>query len=138
MRVASRRDAAKARPKAPPEMPLATIPPPFAGSGSSQPESAGVIVIATTKDQASIATTEIATVPTKSPEGPGSRIIGMKVSAVVTVEASSGAASRPTASPTASTRAMPAARRRRISSVITMAASTSRPSATIMPVTDIW
>ncbi len=57
---------------------------------------------------------------------------------VVTVEASSGMARRRTASPTARSRPMPRASRWRTSSVMTMAASTRRPSATISPVTDIW
>ena len=99
---------------------------------------AGVTVSATTSDQTSISTTATAMAPTKSPAGPGKRIIGVKASAVVTVEARSGAVSRRTASPTASARSMPASRRRRTSSTITIAASTSRPSATMRPVTDIW
>ena len=82
--------------------------------------------------------TDFAIEPTKSPTGPGSSAIGAKASTVVSVEAASGAASRRTEAPTASTRATPAAMRLRISSVITIAASTSRPSATISPVTDIW
>ena len=57
---------------------------------------------------------------------------------VVTVEARSGAKRRRTASDTAASRAIPAAMRLPTSSVITMAASTSSPSATMRPVTDIW
>ena len=75
--------------------------------------------------------------PTKSPGGPGSSTIGMNASAVVTVEASSGAKSLRTDERTASSRGAPSARRRRTSSVMTIAASTSSPSATIMPVSDI-
>jgi hypothetical protein len=97
-----------------------------------------VIVMATTKDHVSMMTTASAMEPTKSPAGPGSRIIGMKLSAVVAVEAKSGMVSRPTLSATARDRGAPPRRRRAISSVITMPASTSRPSATIMPVTLIW
>ena len=91
-----------------------------------------------TKDQTSITTTAMAMEPTKSPAGPGRRRSGRKERIVVTVEAKSGMKRRRTASATASMRVMPAARRLPISSVITMAASTRRPSATMSPVTDIW
>jgi hypothetical protein len=46
-------------------------------------------------------TTARAMEPTKSPAGPGSRIIGVKLSAVVAVDANSGMVSRPTLSATA-------------------------------------
>jgi hypothetical protein len=82
-------------------------------------------------------TTAMAMEPTKSPAGPGSKINGVKESAVVTVDANSGANSRLTDRRTASTRAMPLASRWPTSSVITMPASTKRPSATMRPVTDI-
>jgi hypothetical protein len=106
-------------------------------SRSHQPETAGVIVTAITKDQTSITTTAMAMEPTKSPAGPGRRRSGRKERIVVTVEAKSGMKRRRTESATASMRVMPATRRLRISSVITMAASTRRPSATMSPVTDI-
>ncbi len=99
---------------------------------------AGVMVTATTKDQASITITEIAMEPTKSPAGPGSSRSGRKDRIVVTVEAASGMVSRRTDPATASSRVRPAVSRLPTSSVITMAASTSRPSATINPVTLIW
>ena len=57
---------------------------------------------------------------------------------MVTVEAASGIVSRRTDPATASSRDNPALRRLPTSSVITMAASTKRPSATISPVTLIW
>ena len=82
--------------------------------------------------------TEIAIEPTKSPAGPGSIAIGRKASTVVTVDAKSGTASRRTAPPTACSRSWPVVSLRRTWSTMTMAASTSRPRATIRPVTDIW
>jgi hypothetical protein len=89
---AQRSEAAKIRATAPAEIPRDSTPPPNFG-GMARPARAGVIVTATTKDQSSITTTAIAIEPTKSPAGPGSRIIGAKPSTVVAVEANSGRAS---------------------------------------------
>ena len=107
-------------------------------AGSSQPASAGVSVSASASEATSMMMTDLAIEPTKSPTGPGRSAIGMKASTVVSVEASSGTARVRTERRIASSRGVPSARRLRISSVITMAASTSRPRATIIPVTDIW
>ena len=81
--------------------------------------------------------TEIAIEPTKSPAGPGNSTMGVKASAVVTVEARRGTASLSMELPTAASLARPFSRAFRISSVMTIAASTRRPSATMRPVTDI-
>lgn len=133
LRTDQRRLAEKTRPIGPEGRPPDNRPPDPAGR--IQPAIAGVIVTATTKDQTSMMTTAIAMDPTKSPAGPGRRIIGVKLSAVVAVDAKSGMVRRPTAPRTASSRGRPERRRRAISSVITMPASTRRPRATIMPVT---
>ena len=76
--------------------------------------------------------------PTNSPTAPGNSTIGMNASTVVAVELSSGNHSRRSVAATAGITGSPRARRARIASVTTMALSTSRPSATISPVTDIW
>ena len=96
------------------------------------------MVSARISEATSMMITAIAMAPTKSPGGPGNRAMGMKASAVVTVEASSGTASRRIAAETACSRAVPRSSFLRISSDMTIPASTSRPSATIRPVSDIW
>ena len=103
----------------------------------NRPAIAGVMVIARTNETTSIMITDQAIEPTKSPAGPGNKAIGIKARTVVIVDASKGAHNRLTDSPTALTACMPSSSRRLISSDITMAASTSKPRATISPVTDI-
>ena len=66
----------------------------FEPAGIIQPATAGVTVKAMNKDQNNITTNAIAMEPTKSPAGPGNKIIGVKASAVVAVEANKGAARR--------------------------------------------
>ena len=132
-RTTKRSTTRSARPNGPSVDPFA----PASPAGRIHPATAAVIVIATANDHSSMMITAIAIEPTKSPAAPGSSASGMNDSAVVTVEASSGANSRRTESPTASMREAPARSRLPISSVTTMAASTSRPSATMSPVSDI-
>ena len=84
-----------------------------------------------------MATTATAMEPRKSPPAPGSRTSGINANTVVRVEDMSGIRIRDTAPRIASVGGNPASRRLRISSVITMEPSTSRPSATTSPVTDM-
>ena len=76
--------------------------------------------------------------PTKSPAEPGSRTIGAKASVVVTVEARSGRNRSPWLSATASSAPRPSRSERVTWSVMTIALSTRRPIAMIMPKIVIW
>ena len=105
--------------------------------GNHRDASTGVTAIARIKEEMSIATTATAIEPRKSPPAPGSSTSGEKASTVVRVEDISGMRMRETAPFIASTGERPAMRRLRISSVMTIEPSTSNPSATTRPVTDI-
>ena len=76
--------------------------------------------------------------PTNSPAGPGMSTMGMKASTVVSVLASSGTAKWRSASRVATSAESPCRKRSRRALVITIALSTIRPSATMMPIILIW
>ena len=88
-------------------------------------------------DDTSMATTATAIEPRKSPPAPGSKTIGMKAKTVVNVDDINGIRMRDTAPRMASVGASPLNNRLRISSVMTIEPSTSNPSATTNPVTDM-
>ena len=97
----------------------------------------GVTVSARTKEDTSMATTDTAIEPRKSPAAPGRSTKGMKANTVVNVEDRSGTRIRRIAAFIASRGFSPPINRLRISSVITIELSTSNPNATTNPVTDI-
>ena len=105
--------------------------------GSSRAARTGVMVSASNMDDTSMAMTEIAIEPRKSPAGPSNIAMGMKASTVVSVDEISGPRSRATAPVIASIGRSPSRSRLRTSSAITIEPSTSRPSATTSPVSDI-
>ena len=84
-----------------------------------------------------MAMTATAIEPRKSPPAPGSSTSGMKARTVVSVDDINGMRIRETAPFIASTGDSPLISRLRISSVITIEPSTSKPSATTRPVTDM-
>ena len=84
-------------------------------------------------------TTLMAIGPTKSPMFPSKRKMGIKPNMVVSVEARSGTNRCETLLAIAPTRVkLGSCKLMRISSVITMALSISKPMAMIMPKIDIW
>ena len=105
--------------------------------GNHREASTGVIAIASKNEDTNIAITATAMDPRKSPPAPGSMTNGRKARTVVRVDDISGIRMRDTAPFIASVGGSPFNSRLRISSVITMEPSTSKPSATTSPVTDM-
>ena len=98
---------------------------------------AGITVTEIRKEEQIAKTTDRTIMPMNSPAGPGSMAIGAKASAVVSVEAPSGAKRCFRLRSMASSRLSPRTRHWSKSSTTTMALSISRPSEMTSPVTDI-